>query len=86
MTTRQQLLDSAPAFSLAETATILGETVTRGARASEPNPRAVKRLVRDGRLAVVDPTAPAYRWQVTRVSIIARLEGRSTFRVIDGAA
>lgn len=87
MTTRQQLLDSAPCFTPRETAVIIGELYRKGARAGEPNVRAVREMIRAGRLALVDPSAAPGRWQVTRPSIVAYLSPAppAPMRVLSGA-
>ncbi len=74
--TRQQMLDGAPCFNPTDAAYILDELVTKGRHRGQPNARAVRDLIRAGKLALVDPDTPPSRWTVTRESIRARLAGQ----------
>lgn len=67
--TPQAILDGHPALTISQTATVINRVHVRGPRKGQPNELAVRELIRDGRLQLVDPTVPHKSWTVTRASI-----------------
>lgn len=72
---RQQVLDENPSLSPSQLAHVVGRVHTRGARKGEPNVRAIRDEIRDGRWPLVDPSAPAHHWQVPSVFVRRLLAG-----------
>lgn len=67
--TPQWLIDNYPALTLRQAAICCNRLVLTGTHKGEPNELAIRNLIRDGRLELVDETAPAKSWAVTRRSV-----------------